>query len=125
MFHVVFRILLLVIYVLSCNGSTTSVGGERASFSAIVTCNYVVSVKRGCLFLFVLRIGRVILLLHSLGLPHNYLKGMSIRLSVYLTFPFWVNNAISLQRRCRLTLSEFQNFCNFAINWLIFMKFAV
>ena len=56
MFHVVFCILLLVII---CKlGSVTSVGEERATcnLSAIVlTCNYVVSVRR-C-FLFLLSLG--------------------------------------------------------------------
>ena len=38
----------------SCNGSITSVGEERANLSAIVYLYYVVSVRRGCLFLLVL-----------------------------------------------------------------------
>ena len=38
----------------------------------LFTCNYVVSVERGFLFLWVLGIGYVILLLHSLSLPYNY-----------------------------------------------------
>ena len=36
------------------------------------TCNYVVSVRKGFLFLSVLGMGCVILLWHSLGLPYNY-----------------------------------------------------
>ena len=47
------------------------------------TCNYVVSVRRGFLFLMVLGMGCVILLWHSLGLPYNYFGGyglLSIRL---------------------------------------------
>ena len=36
------------------------------------TCNYVVFVWRGFLFLWVLGMGYVILLWHSLGLPYNY-----------------------------------------------------
>ena len=36
------------------------------------TCNYVVSVQRGFLYLLVLGIGYVILLWHSLGLPYYY-----------------------------------------------------
>ena len=31
----------------SCSGSITTFGEERANLSAIVTCNYVVSVRRG------------------------------------------------------------------------------
>ena len=38
----------------------------------LFTCNYVVSVWRGSLFLWVLGMGYVILLWHSLSLPYNY-----------------------------------------------------
>ena len=38
----------------------------------LFTCNYVVSVLRGFLFLWVLGMGYVILLRHSLSLPYNY-----------------------------------------------------
>ena len=38
----------------------------------LFTCNYVVSVWRGFLFLLVLGMGCVIKLWHSLGLPYNY-----------------------------------------------------
>ena len=38
----------------------------------LFTCNYVVSVWRGFLFLRVLGMGYVILLWHSLNLPYNY-----------------------------------------------------
>ena len=38
------------------------------------TCNYVVSVWRGFLFLWVLGMGYVIFLWHSLSLPYNYLE---------------------------------------------------
>ena len=38
----------------------------------LLTCNYVVIVWRGFLFLLVLGMGYVILLWHSLSLPHNY-----------------------------------------------------
>ena len=39
----------------------------------LFTCNYVVSVWRGFLFLWVLGMGYVILLWHSLSLPYNYI----------------------------------------------------
>ena len=39
----------------------------------LFTCKYVVSVWRGFLFLWVLGMGYVILLWHSLSLPYNYL----------------------------------------------------
>ena len=38
------------------------------------TCSYVVSVRRGFLFLWVLGVGCVILLWHSLGLPYNFFE---------------------------------------------------
>ena len=38
----------------------------------LFTCHYVVSVWRGFLFLWVLGMGYVILLWHSLSLPYNY-----------------------------------------------------
>ena len=38
----------------------------------LFTCNYVVSVWRGFLFLWVLVMGYVILLWHSLNIPYNY-----------------------------------------------------
>ena len=40
----------------------------------LFTCNCVVSVWRGFLFLWVLGMGYVILLWHSLSLPYNYFK---------------------------------------------------
>ena len=54
------------------SGSITSVGEERANLSAVVYCNYVVSVWRGFLFLWVPGMGYVILLWHFLSLPYNY-----------------------------------------------------
>ena len=57
----------------SYSESITSVGEERAIFFLLsFTCNYVVSVRRGFLFLLVLGMGCVILLWHSLCLPYNY-----------------------------------------------------
>ena len=71
MFHVVFRILLLFIYLfVSCSGSITSVVDERANFSAIVYLQICGSVGR-C-FLFIHGIGYVVSLWHSVGLPYNY-----------------------------------------------------
>ena len=40
----------------------------------LFTCNYLVSVWRGLLFLWVLGMGYVILFRHSLSLPYNYLQ---------------------------------------------------
>ena len=40
----------------------------------LFTCNYVVSVWIGCLFLWVLGVGYTILLWHSLSLPYNYFE---------------------------------------------------
>ena len=55
------------------SGSITSVGEERELICLLLfTCNYVVSVWRGFFFLWVLGMGYVILLWHSLSLPYNY-----------------------------------------------------
>ena len=43
-------------------------------------CNYVVSVWRGFPFLWVIGMGYLILLLHTLSLPYNYLARLSRRL---------------------------------------------
>ena len=54
------------------SGSITSVGEERLICLLLFTCNYVVSVWRGFLFLWVLGMGYINLLRHSLSLPYNY-----------------------------------------------------
>ena len=46
--------------------------GKRELIYLLFTCNYVVSVWRDFLFLWVLEMGYVILLWHSLSLPYNY-----------------------------------------------------
>ena len=53
----------------------------------LFTCNYVVSVWRGFLFLWVLGMGYVVLLLHSLSLPYNYFFWLLIG----LIEPFGIN----------------------------------
>ena len=58
----------------SCSGSITSVGRERANLSAFVyncTYYYVISVWISFLFLLILGIGCFILLWRSLGIPYN------------------------------------------------------
>ena len=80
-----FVLLLVTIFVVYCSGSTTSVGEERASFSAIVSCNFVVFVLGRFLFLLVLGMDCAFLLWHSLGLPliilkRNILKDLTIML---------------------------------------------
>ena len=54
-------------------------GKRELIYLLLFTCNYVVSVWRGFLFLWVLGMGYVILLWHSLSLPYNYFvfRGMS------------------------------------------------
>ena len=51
----------------------------------LFTCNYVVSVLSGFLFLWVLGMGYVILLWHSLSLPYNYFE--SFLLPLFLNVP--------------------------------------
>ena len=48
----------------------------------LFTCNYVVSVFRGFLFLWVHGMGYVILLWHSLSLPYNYFESYLLPLNV-------------------------------------------
>ena len=51
--------------------------GKRGLICLLLfTCNYVVSVWRGFLFLLVLGMGYVILLWHSLSLPYNYFESL-------------------------------------------------
>ena len=45
----------------------------------LFTCNYVVFVWRGFLFLWVLGMGYVILLWHSLSLPYNYFAIVAVQ----------------------------------------------
>ena len=71
----------------------------------LFTCNYVVSVWRGFLFLWVLGMGYVILLWHSLGIPYNYFGTLlcmfgwqKCALNCFVTFKivenlFYVSNA--------------------------------
>ena len=54
----------------------------------LFTCNYLVSVWRGFLFLCVLGMGYVILLWHALSLPYNYFEGS---ISVVYAFGFNFN----------------------------------
>ena len=55
----------------------------------LFTCNYVVFVWRGFLFLWVLWMGYVILLWHSLSLPYNYFSTISTYdfSTLYTTLP--------------------------------------
>ena len=59
----------------------------------LFTCNYVVSVWRGFLFLWVLGMGYVILLRHSLSLPYNYLKS-NVLFSIF-NVKFFISNQIT------------------------------
>ena len=54
------------------SGLITSVGKRELICLLLFTCNYVVFVWRGFLFLWVLGMGYVILLWHSLSLLYNY-----------------------------------------------------
>ena len=58
----------------SCRGSITSVWGRERFFLLSSTCNYVVFVRRGFLFLLVLGVGYIILLWYSLYLPYDYFE---------------------------------------------------
>ena len=62
-----------------CSRLITWVLKRELIFLLSFTCNYVVSVRRGFLFLLVLRTGCVILLWHSLGLQYNYFINASLQ----------------------------------------------
>ena len=77
MFHVVFCILLLFTYLyVSGSGQLPRLGKRELHVICLLlfTCSCVVSVRRGFLFLWVLGMGCVILLWHSLSLPYNYFE---------------------------------------------------
>ena len=73
MFHVVFCLLLLVVYMFVVVDQLPRLGTRELICVLSFTCNYVVSVRRGFLFLLVLGMGCVVLFWHSLRLPDNYL----------------------------------------------------
>ena len=58
------------------------------------TCNYVVFVWRGFLFLWVLGMGYVILLWHSLSLPYNYF----VSFTRYESHPISSDNGLKYQK---------------------------
>ena len=58
----------------------------------LFTCNYVVFVWRGFLFLWVLGLGYVILLWHSLSLPYNYFEKKCVNEQPYKTSDDAANN---------------------------------
>ena len=71
-FHVVFCILLLVIYMLAIVDKLPRFGKRELIYLLLFTCNYVFAVRRGFLFLWLLGMGYVILLWQTLSLPYNY-----------------------------------------------------
>ena len=60
------------------------------------TCNYVASVWRGFLFLWVLGMGYVILLWHSLSLPYNYF--LTTKKYKYLNADFVLSSNLVTER---------------------------
>ena len=69
MFRVEIGILLLFIYMKTIVDQLPRLGKRDLICLLLFTCNYVVSVWRGFLFLWVPGMGYVILLWHSLSLP--------------------------------------------------------
>ena len=65
----------------------------------LFTCNYVVSVWRGFLFLWVLGMGYVILLWHSLSLPYNYFV---VRNGVHFTHSYSIHKFKKKDRMSQL-----------------------
>ena len=64
----------LFIYMLAVVNQLPRLGKRELICLLLFTCNYMVSVRRGFLFLCVLGMGYVILWRHFLSLPYNILK---------------------------------------------------
>ena len=64
--------LLLFIFMLAVVDQLPRLGKKELICLLLFTCNYVVSVRRGFLFLWVLGMGYVILMWHSLRIPYNF-----------------------------------------------------
>ena len=90
MFRVVICILLLFIYMQTVVDQLPRLGKRELVCLLLFTCNYVVSVWRSFLFLWVLGMGYVILLWHSLILPNNYFVYTPFIVIHYLFLAFFV-----------------------------------
>ena len=62
----------LIVFVFSMQTQLPRLGKRELICLPLFTCNYVISIWRGFLCLWVLGMGYVILLWHSLSLPYNY-----------------------------------------------------
>ena len=92
MFHVVFCILLLVIYMSAVADQLPRLGKREQICLLPFTCSYVVSRQRGFLFRLELVMGCVILLRHSMGLPYNFFCFCFLRSTVSPEKPGAMNN---------------------------------
>ena len=72
-------ILLLFIYMLAVVDQLPRLGKRELICLLLLSCNYVVSVWRGFLFLCVLGMGYVIPLWHSLSLQYDYIACFPLR----------------------------------------------
>ena len=74
--------------------------GKRGLICLLLfTCNYVVSVRRGFLFLWVLGMGYVFLLWNSLSLPYNYF-------SLNVSNMAWLNRKIFEYLHCKVPTND-------------------
>ena len=73
-FRVMVCVLLLFVYMSTVVDQLPQLGKRELICLLLFTCNYVVSVWKG--FLWVLGMGYVILLWHSLSLPYNYFSSL-------------------------------------------------
>ena len=78
LFHVVFCILLLVIYMLAVVDQLPRLGKRELICLLLFTCNYVVSVRRGFLFLWVLGMGCGILIVALPITPTYYMERAAV-----------------------------------------------
>ena len=79
----VFHIVLCFLLLLAIVDQFHRLGKRELICLLLFTCNYVVYVWKGFLFLWVLGMGYVILLWHSLRIPYNYF--------VFLNVPYFFN----------------------------------
>ena len=90
----------------------------------LFTCNYVISVQRGFLFLWVLGMGCVILMWHSLSLPYNHLVYKIKKIMGRTGFSDQFRKIIIRHKRIGYDLNVMWQFACFVINPITVDNFA-
>ena len=92
-------------------------GKRELIYLLLITCNYVVSVRRGFLFLWVLGMGYVILLWHFLSLPYNYFEALNFVWLYY--YHITVKLSICLEMKGEANSTFFYNSFEKSVYWHI------